>query len=415
MTDLKSLLREFAPQVVGALARRFRDFGASEDAVQEAMIAASEQWPRDGFPDNPRAWLTRVASRRLTDHVRAEAARRHREVLVVSLIPPEEQMALAPDDDGFEQRDETLDLFFVCCHPALTAPSAIALTLRVVAGLSTAEIAKAFLVPESTMGQRIGRAKQTIAENKVAYAVPAGEERRARLGNVMQVLYLIFNEGYAATSGDTVVRSDLSHEAIRLTRSLQAAIPNDTELEGLLALMLLTDARRHARTGPGGELIPLDRQDRSLWDRDAITEGVARIERLMPRGEVGPYQLQAAIAAVHDEAPSADATDWTDILGLYGVLEKMTGSPMVALNHAIAKAMVFGAEAGLEALEEAAKDPRLQGHHRVFAVRGHLLERAGRHEEAAIHLEKAAELTASRPERDYLLARSSQVRSQSKQ
>ncbi|MEJ7733622.1 MAG: DUF6596 domain-containing protein [Polyangiaceae bacterium] len=300
--------------MLGVVANRFRDFAASEDAVQEALIAAAAQWPRQGVPDNPRAWLIHVAARRITDHVRAETARRRREAFVVSLVTPEEQMVLAPDEAGRGEHDDTLDVVFACCHPALTPSSAIALTLRAVGGLSTAEIAHAFLVPEATMAQRISRAKATIQASGVAFAVPEAEERAARLGAVMHVLYLIFNEGYAASAGAELVRSDLSMEAIRLTRMLHALLPDAAEVSGLRALMLLTDARRAARTGPDGELVPLDAQDRARWDHAAIVEGIALLGATLPRGAVGPDQLQAAVAAVHDEAPRAEDTDWAQIL-----------------------------------------------------------------------------------------------------
>jgi RNA polymerase sigma factor (sigma-70 family) len=407
---IRRLLREVAPQVLGVIVRRYRDFAACEDAVQEAFIAAAAQWPREGIPDSPRAWLTHVASRRITDQVRAEAARRHRERLVVSLIPPEEQIALAADTDGATERDDTLDLLFMSCHPALTPASAIALTLRAVGGLTTAEIARAFLVPEATMAQRISRAKQTIKASGLAFEMPEGEALAARLGSVMHVLYLMFSEGYAATSGAEVVRTDLSGEALRLTRLLHGLVPGATEVAGLLALMLLTDARRAARTGPLGEIVPLDQQDRRLWDRDAIAEGVELITKTLPKGQVGPYQLQAAIAAVHDEADTAAETDWPQILALYGVLGRMTDNPMVALNQAIALAMVEGPAAGLARLDELGTDPRLEGHHRVDAVRAHLLERAGDRAGAIAGYRRAAERTASVAERNYLLMQAARLR-----
>jgi RNA polymerase sigma factor (sigma-70 family) len=403
------LLRDLAPQVLGVLVRRFRDFAASEDAVQEALIAAATQWPGEGLPDSPRGWLIQVASRRMTDQVRAEAARRHREELVVSLVPPDEQVALALDSGAAEERDDTLDLLFLCCHPALSPASAIALTLRAVAGLTTAEIARAFLVPEATMAQRISRAKQTIKDSSVAFAMPDATELPARLDAVMQVLYLLFSEGYAASSGAEVVRTDLSNEALRLTRMLHRLVPDAPEVAGLLALLLLTDARRAARTGPAGELIPLDQQDRSLWDQQAIAEGVALVSATLPRGAVGPYQLQAAVAAVHDEAPSAEATDWPQILALYNVLQRISANPMVDLNHAIATAMVHGPAAGLERLDAIAADPRLAGHHRLDAVRAHLLERAGDRDRAVALYRRAAERTTSSAERNYLLAHAARL------
>jgi RNA polymerase sigma factor (sigma-70 family) len=406
---IRRLLCDVAPQVLGVIVRRYRDFAACEDAVQEAFIAAATHWPREGMPDNPRAWLIRVASRRITDQVRAEVARRHREAIVVSLVPPEEQIALAADTDGATERDDTLDLLFMCCHPALTPASAIALTLRAVGGLATAEIARAFLVPEATMAQRISRAKQSIKASGVGFEMPSGAELDARLGSVMQVLYLMFNEGYAATSGKEIVRTDLSGEALRLTRLLRSLVPEDTEVMGLLALMLLTDARRAARIGSAGEIIPLDEQDRNLWDREAIAEGVELLTATLPKGRIGPYQLQAAVAAVHDEAPSTADTDWPQILALYEELLRISDNPMVALNHAIALAMVDGPAAGLARLDQVATHPRIAGHYRLDAVRAHLLERAGDRVAAIASYRRAAEGTASIAERNYLLMRAAEV------
>jgi RNA polymerase sigma factor (sigma-70 family) len=406
---VRHLLRDLAPQVLGIVVRRFHDFAASEDAVQEALIAAATQWPQQGLPDSPRAWLIQVAARRMADHVRAETARRHREELVVSLVPPEEQMALALDSDQPAERDDTLDLLFMCGHPTLSPASAIALTLRAVGGLTTAEIARAFLVPEATMAQRISRAKQTIKASGVAFEMPHGDQLATRLDAVMHVLYLLFSEGYAASSGPEVVRTDLSGEALRLARMLHRLVPAQAEVAGLLALLLLTDARRDARTGPSGQLIPLDQQDRSLWDRAAIAEGVALISATLPRGAVGPYQLQAAIAAVHDEAASAASTDWAQILALYSVLQRLSDNPMVDLNHAIATAMVHGPAAGLQQLDTLASDPRLAEHHRLDAARAHLLERMGERDRAVALYRRAAERTTSTAERNYLLAHAARL------
>jgi RNA polymerase sigma factor (sigma-70 family) len=402
---VEHLLRELAPRVLAILVRRFRDFSVSEDAVQEALLAAATQWPRQGVPENPRAWLIQVAARRLTDQVRAEAARRRREELVVSLVPPELQLALSPDSDEAAGRDDTLALLFMCCHPALSTASAIALTLRAVGGLTTGEIARAFLVPEATMAQRISRAKQRIQESGVPFELPGAQARAQRLGAVLHVLYLIFNEGYTASSGPELHRADLSGEALRLTRMLRALLPREGEVAGLLALMLLTDARRAARTGPAGELIPLDEQDRSLWDPAAIAEGISLVTEALSGGAVGLYPVQAAIAAVHDEAARAEDTDWPQILALYGVLMGLSDNPMVALNHAIATAMVHGPAAGLELLKALDADARLVGHHRLDAVRAHLLERSGDRAGALLHYRKAASRTPSIPERDYLLTR----------
>ena len=397
------LLRDLAPQVLGSVIRRYGDFSAAEDAVQEALIAASVQWPVEGLPDNPRGWLIQVASRRMTDHLRSDSARRRREAHALSQRTADEHAAPAPDTDP--ERDDTLILLFMCCHPALTASSAIALTLRAVGGLTTAEIANAFLVPEATMAQRISRAKQSIKKSDVPFQLPMNQERAARLATVLHVLYLIFNEGYLTTAGPDLQRSDLSREAIRLARAMRRLMPDEAEVAGLLALMLLTDARRDARTGAHGELIPLAEQDRSRWDRAAIAEGVAIVSAALTRGAIGAYQLQAAIAALHDEAARAEDTDWPQILALYGLLDRIADNPMVRLNHAIALAMVQGAAAGLERLAALDRDERLAGHYRLDAVRGHLFEMLGDRAAAIAHYRAAAEKTASLPERAYLAAR----------
>ncbi|MCP3100631.1 RNA polymerase sigma factor [Myxococcus sp. K15C18031901] len=409
---IEHLLRELAPRVLGSVIRRFHDFAASEDAVQEALMAAAEQWPREGLPDNPHGWLLQVAARRITDQARAESARRRREELVVSLVPPELQLVLGPDDDESTGRDDALVLLFMCCHPALSTASAIALTLRAVGGLTTVEIARAFLVPEATMAQRISRAKQSIRASGVPFQLPSVEERERRLGAVLHVLYLVFSEGYTASEGAALHRCDLSGEALRLTRMLHARLPEDGEVTGLLALMVLTDARREARTGPAGEPIPLSEQDRSLWDAEAIAEGIALVTAALSRGPAGEYPVQAAIAAVHDEAKRAEDTDWPQILGLYDVLMRLSDNPMVVLNRAVALAMVEGPEAGLKALEPLDADPRLSDHHRLDVVRAHLLERAGRYAAAVTHYRRAAGRTASIPERDYLLTRAARLAEQ---
>jgi len=395
----EGLLRELAPQVLGAVVRRYGDFSAAEDAVQEALLAAALQWPREGRPDNPRGWLIQVAARRMTDHIRSESARRRRET---ASARPEVAEPAAEEDD-------TLVLLFMCCHPALTPASAIALTLRAVGGLTTAEIASAFLVPEATMAQRISRAKQAVKASGVPFALPGAGERAARLAAVLHVLYLIFNEGYASSAGPLLQRRDLANEALRLTRAVHRLLPADGEVAGLLALMLLTDARRHARTGPAGELIPLPEQDRGLWDRAAIDEGVALISATLARGSIGSYQLQAAVAAVHDEAARAEDTDWPQILGLYGLLRRIEDNPMVALNHAIAVAMVQGPRAGLAELDVLDAEGALEGHHRKDAVRAHLLEMAGQRAAALAHYRRAALRTASLPERNYLLAKAARL------
>jgi predicted RNA polymerase sigma factor len=409
------LLRQLAPQVLGAVVRRFGDFAAAEDAVQEALLAAALQWPRDGLPDNPRGWLIQVAARRMADHIRGETARRRREAAAFAMGgPSEERMVVAPASEAPPEEDDTLVLLFLCGHPALTAPSAIALTLRAVGGLTTSEIAHAFLVPEATMAQRISRAKQAIKASGVPFRMPATEAERAdRLAAVLHVLYLIFNEGYTSSTGPNLQRDELSREAIRLTRAVHALLPRDGEVAGLLALMLLTDARRAARTGPSGELIPLPEQDRRLWDPALIAEGVDLISQTLPAGSIGPYQLQAAIAAIHDEAPRAEETDWRQILALYEVLKRMSANPMVALNHAIAAAMVHGPVAGLDLLKALDGEGGLAGHYRLDAVRAHLLERAGKREAAIAHYLAAAAGTTSLPERDYLTTQAARLRSSS--
>jgi RNA polymerase sigma factor (sigma-70 family) len=400
------LLRELAPQVLGAVIRRFHDFAAAEDAVQEALIAAALQWPREGVPDNPRGWLIQVAARRMTDYLRSEEARRRREAVVAvefGEVTPAPEVAPEPD------QDDTLNLFFMCCHPSLTQSSAIALTLRAVGGLSTGEIARAFLVPEATMAQRISRAKQTIKASGVPFQLPTSQEQAQRRRAVLHVLYLIFNEGYTSSAGPHAQRLELSREAIRLTRAVHALLPDDAEVAGLLALMLLTDARRAARTGPAGELIPLSQQDRTLWDQAEIREGIALLTAALSRGSMGAYQLQAAIAAVHDEAIRTEDTDWPQILALYELLKRMSDNPMVTLNHAIADAMVHGPRKGLELLEGLDSDARLAGHHRLDAVRAHLLEMAGDHQAAIAHYRAAARRTTSEPERNYLMTQAARL------
>jgi RNA polymerase sigma factor (sigma-70 family) len=405
---VEPLLRELAPQVLGVVVRRFGDFAMAEDAVQEALIAAAEQWPRWGVPDNPRGWLLQVARRRMVDYLRSERSRREREAAIADTTS-DVIVPVTAEDAGIDPHD-TLILLFMCCHPALTSPAAIALTLRAVGGLTTPEIARAFLVPESTIAQRIVRAKQSIKASQVPFRLPDAEERAQRLGSVLHVLYLIFNEGYTTSSGATLHRTDLSNEAIRLTREVRSLLPDDGEVAGLLALMLLTDARRAARTTATGELIPLDEQDRSLWDQKAIAEGVALITATLSRGSVGEYQLQAAIAAVHDEAPRAEDTDWSEILALYSVLKRMTDSPVVALNHAIAAAMVHGPQVGLQLLAPLQNDDRLQRSHRLDAVRAHLLERTGERHAAVELYREAALKTTSLPERAYLLKKAAQLK-----
>ena len=407
-SQAQHLLRTLAPQVLGILTRRYRDFAGCEDAVQEALLAAATQWPREGQPDNPRGWLLRVATRRLTDQIRADAARRLREQLVVSLVPADEQIALAADA-GANERDDTLVLYLMCCHPALSTSSQVALTLRAVAGLTTTEIARAFFVPQATMAQRLTRAKQTIRQSGVGFIQPTEAERQSRLPAVLRVLYLAFSEGYAASEGVLPLRLDVSQEALRMTRELVNLVPDEPEARGLLALMRLTDARRPARIGPAGELVPLDAQDRSLWDPDAITEGTQLLQAALAFGAPGPYQIQAAIAALHDEAASIEATDWRQIRALYDRLLVIADSPMARLSRAIATVMVDGVAAGLAELDAVSSDSVLAQSHRLAAARGHLLERAGSYQPAVDAYRDAANRTTSTAERNYLLLRAAQV------
>ncbi|MFK0175092.1 RNA polymerase sigma factor [Streptomyces xanthochromogenes] len=404
---VEDLLRTLAPQVVGVLTRRWGDFAAAEDAVQEALLDAATQWPAEGVPRNPRGWLVQVAGRRMTEQVRSEQARRRREELVAGQVPADRRSAPGADTTDEGADDDTLALLFLCCHPVLSSASAIALTLRSVGGLTTGEIAAAFLVPEATMGQRISRAKQRIKASGVPFRMPDATHWPARLDAVLHVLYLIFNEGYVTSTGPELRRVELSQEAIRLTRAVHALLPDDAEVTGLLALMLLTEARGPARTGPDGELVPLAEQDRSRWDTGAIAEGIGLITAALPRGPVGPYQVQAAIAAVHDEAPTAAATDWPQILALYGVLSRISDNPLITLNRAVATAMVHGPAAGLALLAD--PPPALVGHHRLHAVRAHLHELAGDREAAVADYRAAAHRTASLPERHHLSLRAARL------
>ncbi|RVX41736.1 RNA polymerase ECF family sigma subunit [Nonomuraea polychroma] len=409
MADVESLLRELAPQVLGVLVRRYEQFGTCEDAVQEALLDAAVQWPEQGLPDSPRAWLITVASRRVVDHMRSEHARRRREESVAVSVPADAFVAPSPGEERPGDQDDTLTLLFLCCHPALSQPSQLALTLRAVGGLTTAQIASAFLVPEATMAQRISRAKQRIKATGVPFAMPPEAERADRLRVVLHVLYLIFNEGYTATSGPELHRTELTSEAIRLARAVRRLLPGDGEVAGLLALMLLTEARRAARARPDGGLIPLAEQDRSLWDRRLIDEGVELVTKALSTTALGPYQLQAAIAAVHDEAATAEETDWPQILALYGVLSGVDDNPVVKLNQAVAVAMVHGPRAGLDLLERLAADERMTRHHRLAAVRAHLLEMAGDAEAAVAGYREAARLTTSLPEQRYLEDRANRL------
>ncbi|MGW6142723.1 RNA polymerase sigma factor [Streptomyces sp. NPDC055140] len=397
---LEDLLRELTPQVLGTLVRRHGQFEGCEDAVQEAVLAASVQWPAEGVPDNPRGWLLTVASRRLIDQMRSDHARRERESATATEVVPED----VPDTD------DTLVLLFLCCHPTLTAASQTALTLRAVGGLTTAEIARAFLVPEATMAARISRAKQRIKASGSSFVLPEGAEREDRLRVVLHVLYLIFNEGYTASSGSELHRADLAHEAIRLTRTVHAQLPDDGEVAGLLALMLLTHARRDARTTAAGDLVPLDEQDRKQWDRELIDEGLELVKASLAEAALGPYQLQAAIAATHADADSSKETNWPQVHALYLILERIAPNPMVTLNRAIALAETEGPSAGLALLSTLDSDERLAGHHRLLSVRAHLLEKTGDTAGAYEHYRRAAKSTASVAEQRHLESRAARIR-----
>ncbi|MEU7882678.1 RNA polymerase sigma factor [Microbispora bryophytorum] len=398
---IEDLLRELTPQVLGALVRRHGQFEGCEDAVQEAVLAAAVQWPAEGVPDNPRGWLSTVASRRLIDQMRSDHARREREsaTAAVEAMPQD-----VPDTD------DTLVLLFLCCHPTLTGASQVALTLRAVGGLTTAEIARAFLVPEATMAARISRAKQRVKAAGSSFGLPDGAELQERLRVVLHVLYLIFNEGYTASSGSELHRADLAYEAIRLTRMVHAQLPGDGEVTGLLALMVLTHARRETRTTPAGDLVPLDEQDRTKWDRGLIDEGVELVKASLAGPVLGPYQLQAAIAATHADAATAEETDWPQVHALYLILERLAPNPMVTLNRAIALAEIDGPRAGLALLSTLDGDERMAGHHRLLSVRAHLLEKAGDTAGAYEHYRRAAKSTASIAEQRYLESRAGRVR-----
>jgi predicted RNA polymerase sigma factor len=399
---IEDLLRELPPQVLGTLVRRHGQFDGCEDAVQEAVLAATVQWPAEGVPNNPRGWLVTVASRRLIDQLRSDHARRQRESAMATEVVPQ-------DVPG---TDDTLVLLFLCCHPTLTAASQTALTLRAVGGLTTAEIARAFLVPEATMAARISRAKQCIKAAGSSFSLPGGVEREERLRVVLHVLYLIFNEGYTASSGSELDRADLAHEAIRLARLVHAQLPDDGEVTGLLALMLLTHARRQARTTAAGDLVPLDEQDRAKWDRGLIDEGTELVKASLAGPALGPYQLQAAIAATHASADTAQETNWPQVHALYLVLERIAPNPMVTLNRAIALAEIEGPLAGLALLSTLDSDERMAGHHRLLSVRAHLLEKTGNTAGAYEHYRRAAKSTVSIAEQRYLESRADRMRIQ---
>jgi RNA polymerase sigma factor (sigma-70 family) len=408
--ELEDVWRRESPHVLAALLRRHGDYADCEDAAQEAVAAAAEQWPRDGVPDNPRGWLIRVGSRRLIDQLRSNRSRAVREETVGTAQPADAYVGPAADDDTSPGGDDTLVLLLLCCHPLLTRPSQVALTLRAVSGLPTAAIATAFLVPEPTMAQRLSRARTTLRDSAVRFEKPTSEELPARVAAVLDVLYLIFNEGYARSTGDTLLDTSLADEAIRLTRQLHAYLPDHDEIAGALALMLLTDARRAARTDERGDLVPLAEQDRSRWDAGLVGEGVALLEEVLPHGHVGAYQLQAAIAAVHADAQRYDDTDWAQIAVLYSMLDQVAPSPAVTLNRAVAVGMSAGPTAGLAALQPMVDDPSLERYHRLPAVRAHLLEMVGDLAEAERQYARAVELTSSRPEQRYLAHRLTRLR-----
>jgi len=404
----EDLLRELAPQVLGVLVRRHGQLDICEDAVQEALLEAAVEWAKSGVPEYPRGWLLTVATRRLIDHVRSDSARRRREECLVVGAPPAELAGL-PGEEANNDRDDSLLLLYMCCHPALNSPAQVALTLRAVGGLSTAEIAGAFFVPEPTMGQRISRAKQRLRDADAVFSLPPPEEVEERTRAVRHVLYLIFNEGYTSSSGAAVNRAELTTEAIRLAREVHRLRPADTETTGLLALMLLTEARRPARTTPDGDVVPLAEQDRTRWDKELVQEGVALVSSALSDGPLGSYQLQAAIAAVHDEAERVEDTDWAQVVALYELLDQISPNPMATLNHSVALAMVHGPTAGLDLLTTLNDDPRVCQHHLFYAVEGHLLDMAGNYAAASEAFETAARGTASQPEKRYLLERSKQV------
>ena len=414
-------------RVLGALMRRFGNLDVAEDAYQDACLAALETWPRDGTPSNPGAWLTTVAGNRALDRIRRESRRLDKEVEASGLhlnrtgwgrrppspfagtdwdaeagaaaVPPEELAASAP------LADDELRLVFLCCHPALAQEAQIALTLRTVGGLTTGEIARAYLVAESTMAQRLVRAKRKIVLAGIPFRMPEGAELAERTAAVLHVVYLIFNEGYAASGTDTVVRTDLCVEAVRLSALLEQLLPEDAEVVGLRALLLLHDARRAARVDSAGRLVPLEEQDRAQWGSAQIARGAALVERALRIGPVGPYQLQAAIAALHAEAESAGATDWAQIVGLYDLLTRLAPGPLVTLNRAVALAMRDGPAAGLAVLDQLAASGQLAGHHRLPSARAQLLEREGRRAEAVAAYDEALGLVDNAPERVYLSER----------
>ncbi len=394
--------RRESPHVLAALLRRYGDLGDCEDAAQEAAEAAAAQWPAEGMPDNTRAWLIRVASRKLIDRFRSDRARADRETSVGMARPADVELAPPADQAPVTEGDDTLRLILLCCHPSLSRPSQVALTLQAMGGLSTDQVAAAYLVPARTMAQRLTRARATLRDAGAEFELPSADELPERIAAVLDVCHLMFNEGYTRSGGAELLDVGLTSEAIRLTRQLHRALPDHDEVAGALALMLLTESRSAARVDGAGDLIPLDRQDRGLWDRALITEGVEIVQRILPRGPVGRFQLSAAIAAVQAEAPTAADVDWLEISLLYGMLDQVAPSPAVTLNRAVAVGMALGPDQGLAIVDGLLTDQAMQRHHRVHAVRAHLLELAGDPVAAMEAYLRAAQLTTSLPEQRYL-------------
>lgn len=401
-SEIEGVFRNAHGRAVAALVRQFGDIDLAEEAVQDAFVLALRRWPSDGLPPSPVGWIITTARNRAIDRIRREGSReeRHTQAALLSTgrdSPIDELEATAVHDDQ-------LRLIFTCCHPALSMAAQVALTLRLLGGLTTGEIARAFLVPEPTMAQRLVRAKGKIRDARIPYRIPDKHELPARLGPVLAVIYLIFNEGYRASSGDELVRDDLCAEAIRLGRLLDELMPNEPEVMGLLALMLLVEARRETRVTDAGDLVPLVEQDRDLWDRRLVGQGQAIVRRCLARNRPGPYQIQAAIHAVHSDAPSASATDWKQIVELYDQLLSMTSSPIVALNRAVAVAEVDGPRAAL-ALVDGLSHPELDRYYLFHAIRADLLRRLDRSEEAAAAYARAMTLTDNVREREFLRRR----------
>ncbi|MBM9836860.1 RNA polymerase sigma factor [Rhodococcus hoagii] len=395
-TSVEAVFREERGRLLAALVSRFGDLDLAEEATSEAIEAALRRWPVDGVPSKPGAWLLTTARRRAVDRLRRD------QVLAVLQVEADRADPAPAADVGGELPDERLQLFFTCAHPALPAEDRTALTLRCLAGLTTSEVARAFLVPTATMAKRITRAKKRIHDLRIPFRVPDADELPQRLPGVLQVLYAIFTEGYAASTGPRLQRLDVAEEAIRLTRVLHRLLPGEREIAGLLALMLLVHARRGARTGPGGEMVLLEDQDRAVWDRPLIEEGSALVLVSLTGGPPGAYGVQAAIAALHDEAPDVASTDWPQIVALYDVLLRLVPSPVVAMSRAVAVAMRDGPAAGLALLDELSEEPQLRAHHPYVAARAELLARLGRREEAAAEYRRALDLVGTDPERDHL-------------